>query len=108
MSTVEMIKTNETHTSLVKLENKFKRFYDLEKSQTKKVNALKEQLDLEKTTLKNIQKDIKEIEKSISSHKITFENFRNVCLECGYVESITKDIKPTPLNEQPKNKPSPI
>ncbi|QDI73935.1 hypothetical protein HOV56_gp46 [Nitrosopumilus spindle-shaped virus] len=108
MSTVEMIKTNEVHTALEKLNAKFSRIENSEIEQSKKVNELKEKLDLEKTALKNIQKEKKEIEKSISNHKITFESFRNVCVECGFVESITKDIEPTPSSEAPTKNPSPI
>lgn len=95
------IETNEVHTQLDNLVSKKERLSKTLEEQKEKLRLLKQDID---TT----NKDLKSTKKLIECHKIEKENFRKVCLECGYVESILEDIQPTPTTETKTETPTPI
>ncbi|QDI74119.1 hypothetical protein [Nitrosopumilus spindle-shaped virus] len=95
------IKTDEVHTQLNNLVVK-------KDSLVSREMELKLSLDNIKNDLAETKKNLKNTIKQIDSHKIVLDGMIHGCLECGYVLDRLEDIKPTPLQQTPQNKPSPI
>lgn len=62
---------------------------------TTKISDLEDQLRQTKEQLQIAKIQHKENQKNIEKHVVRHENMRFSCSECGFVEKILEDIKPS-------------